>query len=152
MKICVSVTATSICTVRQCVLLWSGMPLSTSEIIRSRAALFVDVHGKTPLRILQNCHKRFHIGWNAFRLLQKNILYGIMSAKSPPVGCGTPTEIVFRGIADLRGQEHPTSASAQGKFKFFKFLISSFTAAAFRQHVSFCILFICTSWSRNMLH
>ena len=152
MKICVSVTAVSICIIRQCVLLWSGMPLSTSEIIRSRAAFFVDIHGRTPLRMLQNCHKRFHIGWNAHRLLQENIAYPVMSAKSPPVGCGTPTEIVFRGIPDLRGQEHSTSASTQGKFKFFKFLISSFIAAALRQHVSFCILCICTSWSRKMLH
>jgi hypothetical protein len=53
-----------------------------------------------------------------------------MSANSPPAGCGTPTEIVFRGAAVLRRQEHPTSASARGKFNFFKFLSSSFTAAA----------------------
>jgi hypothetical protein len=56
-----------------------------------------------------------------------------MSANSPPVGCGTPTQVVFRGIADLRGQEHPTSASAQGKLKIFKFFSSSFTAVTLLQ-------------------
>ena len=45
-----------------------------------------------------------------------------MSANPPPAGRGTPTEALFRGVADLRGQEHPTSAPAQGNSSFFKVL------------------------------